>query len=167
MISLLKSLIFKFKLFQVYPPLNIKQKNSGDTVTELMAKLKNLESRLVETEKACNLRSDEEKIKDLEERFGKEIENFPLLERQFIKLEIDRRILLECPESAKKTSFLPWNNPENGQTLLQNICWWYYRLYFLFAAKEKIYKFRRDSFIVIQHNKKQTFKDLNGGKKND
>ena len=167
MITFLKSLIFKFRPFQIYPRLDAKKKNDGDTLSEVISKLKNVENRLVEAEKACDLRSNEQKLKDLEERFEEEIKIFPLLERKFLRLEIDRRILLECPETAKKTSYLPWNNSKNGQTAEQNIGWWYYRIYFLFVSKEKIYKFRRDSFLVIQNNKKQSFQDLNRKSKND
>ena len=72
MIALLKSLIFKFRPFQIYSPLDVKKKNDGDTLSEVISKLKNVENRLVEAEKACNLRSSEQKLKDLEERFEEE-----------------------------------------------------------------------------------------------
>ena len=106
MISFLKKLIFKFKPFQVYPALNIKKKKEGDTISNLETKLKKIEKRLIETEKACHLRSSEDRLKDLEEKFEERINHFPLLERKFIKLEIDKRILKECPETAKNTNYL-------------------------------------------------------------
>ena len=167
MISFLRKLIFKFKPFQVYPALNIKKKNEGDTISNLETRLKKIEKRLIETEKACHLRSSEDRLKDLEEKFEEQINHFPLLERKFIKLEIDKRILKECPETAKNTNYLPWNNPENGKTTDQNICCWYFRIYFLFAAKEKVYKFRRQSFLVIQDNGLKEFKKFSEREKND
>ena len=85
MISFLRKLIFKFKPFQVYPALNIKKKNEGDTISNLETKLKKIEKRLIETEKACHLRSNEDRLKDLEEKFEEQINHFPLLERKFIK----------------------------------------------------------------------------------
>ena len=61
------------------------------------------------------MRSSEDRLKDLEEKFEERINHFPLHERKFIKLEIDKRILKECPETAKNTNYLPWNNPENAK----------------------------------------------------
>ena len=74
MIAFLKSLIFKFRPFQIYPPLDVKKKNDGDTLSGVISKLKDVENRLVEAEKACDLRSSEQKLKDLEERFEEEMD---------------------------------------------------------------------------------------------
>ena len=116
MISFLKSLFFKFRPYQIYPALNLKKKNSGDSISDLSSKINDLETRLIETEKACNLRSNEDRLKDLEQLFEKEIKIFPSLERKYIRLEIDRKILLANPETIKKTTYLPWNNSKNGFT---------------------------------------------------
>ena len=117
--------------------MNIKKKKEGDTISNLETKLKKIEKRLIETEKACHLRSSEDRLKDLEEKFEERINHFPLLERKFIKLEIDKRILKECPETAKNTNYLPWNNPENGKTTDQNIYCWYFRIYFYLRLKRR------------------------------
>ena len=77
MISFLRKLIFKFKPFQVYPALNIKKKKEGDTISNLETKLKKIEKRLIETEKACHLRSSEDRLKDLEEKFVTDVERTP------------------------------------------------------------------------------------------
>ena len=167
MISFLKSLFFKFRPYQIYPTLNLKKKNSGDSISDLSSKINDLETRLIETEKACNLRSNEDRLKDLEQLFEKEIKIFPSLERKYIRLEIDRKILLANPETIKKTTYLPWNNSKNGLTSERNIYMWYYRFLFLSAAKEKVYQFRRNSFLLVHDTSKTPFELIKGGKKDE
>ena len=149
MIQFFKKLFVKAKPHQVFPPMDLEKLKNGLTIAELSHKIFELEKRIIETEKYCNLRSDEERIADSKLEFNKEIKRFGELEQKFLILEIDRKILTELPNLVKHTKQLPWNNEKNGFDNGRNAGFWMFRLYYLQYTKEKLFKMRRESFQIL------------------
>lgn len=155
MIQFFKKIFVKPKPYQIFPPIDLEKLKNGLTIAELSHKISELEKRIVETEKYCNLRTDEQRIEDSKIEFNKELKRFGELEQKFLILEIDRKILSELPNLVKHTKQLPWNNKNNGFDKGRNAGFWMFRVYYLHYTKEKLFKMRREFFQILTQENNQ------------
>ena len=151
MFSVIKNLFrFKPKITQIYP---IKKLSVGETRQDLESRILELEKKITKLEFWGGHLKPEKYQKELIKYFEEKIENHSKLEKEYIRLEIDRIFLEENKQSIKSRNCLPWINEENGKTIHENNSLYELRIIYTWSVIEKTIKLRRKGFKLIKGGK--------------
>ena len=151
MFKVIKNLFrFKPKITQIYP---LKRLVVGETRQDLERRILELEERISKLEFWGGYLKPEKYQKELIKYFEERIENHSKLEKEYIRLEIDRLFLEENKQSIKSRNCLPWVNKENGKTIHENNSLYELRIIYTWSVIEKTIKLRRKGFKLIKGGK--------------
>ena len=103
----------------------------------MFKKLLELEKRISKLEFWGGHLKPEKYQKELIKYFEEKIENHSKLEKEYIRLEIDRIFLEENKQSIKSRNCLPWINEENGKTIHENNSLYELRIIYTWSVIEK------------------------------
>ena len=151
MFSVIKNLFrFKPKITQIYP---IKKLSVGETRQDLESRILELEKKITKLEFWGGHLKPEKYQEELIKYFEEKIENHSKLEKEYIRLEIDRIFLEENKQSIKSRNCLPWINEKNGKTIHENNSLYELRIIYTWSVIEKTIKLRRKGFKLIKGGK--------------
>ena len=140
----------KPKITQIYP---IKKLSTVETRQDLESRILELEKKITKLEFWGGHLKPEKYQEELIKYFEKKIENHTKLEKEYIRLEIDRLFLEENKQSIKSRNCLPWVNKENGKTIHENNSLYELRIIYTWSVIEKTIKLRRKGFKLIKGGK--------------
>ena len=123
------------------------QYDNKKTLSQINGNIQALEKRLTFIERVTWIEKPESQNLTLDERFNKKIKQYSEKDQDLLKLWIDKEMIIHNKEIRLKD--MPWHNPNCEMSIREQNKWKTLRFLYLFWALEKLFKFRRDNFTVI------------------
>ena len=123
------------------------QYDNKKTLSQINGNIQALEKRLTFIERVTWIEEPDSQNLTLDERFNEKIKQYAEKEQDLLKLWIDKEMIIHNKEIRLKD--MPWHNPNCEMSIRKQNKWKTLRFLYLFWALDKLFKFRRDNFTVI------------------
>ncbi len=123
------------------------QYDNKKTLSQINGNIQALEKRLTFIERVTWIEEPDSQNLTLDERFNEKIKQYSEKEQDLLKLWIDKEMIIHNKEIRLKD--MPWHNPNCEMNIREQNKWKTLRFLYLFWALDKLFKFRRDNFTVI------------------